>query len=56
MKMGIQLRVLLIVMDTDRKWHVKGKVSVRELHGPKVRGASGVVPPPDGISISILTC
>ena len=30
----------MIEMDTDRKWWVKEKVSVGELHGPKLRGVT----------------
>ena len=31
-------------MDTDEKWWVKGKVSVGEVHRPKVRGVSANSP------------
>ena len=39
-KMGLQLRELMIRMYTGGKWQVKEKVSVGEMHKPKVRGAS----------------
>ena len=39
-KMGLQLRGLMIRMDTGRKWKAKEKVSVGEMHKPKVRIAS----------------
>ena len=39
-KMGLRLRGLMIRMDTGGKWKVKEKVSVGEMHKPKVRIAS----------------
>ena len=42
--MGLQLRGSLIGMDTEENWHEKGNVSVGEVHGPKVRGASANSP------------
>ena len=37
---GAAVEGLADKMDTDEKWWVKGKVSVGEVHGQKVRGAS----------------